>query len=553
MLMPFPWRRHFVRSAPPPSKRLSLEALEARTLLTISPSSLMVGTNVNIAQSTQQGQGQAETTIAIDPTDSTDSRLFAASNAAASASNHFAAYSTNGGVTWNPSDVSKIPTGRVDEQATFDQYGNLFLTYLDGNSEAVVAWSANGGKSFAGYKVLGPGDQPSVATGHGSVWVSYQDVGSTGSLHASGASVSGPLSSGGVVGTFSISQTVTGSSGGGSYGDIKVGPHGEVMVTYQDATNGQGPSNIYVNLNATGLGGTFGSAILVTSANVGQFATIPAQPSTINTIDAEANLAWNRDPSSPYFGRVYLVYTDRPSTSSTDTDTYVRYSDNDGTTWTAPVPVNNDVQADVTSQFNPAIAVDQSTGFVAVTWYDTRNSAGNNTAQIYGTVSADGVNWLPNVKIGAGLSNGVKAGNFNFGDYDTMDYANGVFYRSWADNTYPSLLSPRNANAKKGAMTPATARVTVMATGSAVTSGAGAFAAAAPSPAISVPSQSVISAGRNSESVDHLFTAAGKADQGGVWFRWTHSALDVGDLGGAGSDSTDVLAADEAFRALGDT
>jgi hypothetical protein len=39
------------------------------------------------------------------------------------------------------------------------------------------------------------------------------------------------------------------------------------------------------------------------------------------------------------------------------------------------------------------------------------------------------------VQIGAGLSSGVAAGSFNFGDFDTMDFASGVFYRSWSNNS----------------------------------------------------------------------------------------------------------------------
>src|SRR5262249_27462437 len=108
----------------------------------------------------------------------------------------------------------------------------------------------------------------------------------------------------------------------------------------------------------------------------------------------------------------------------------------------------------------PAIAVDQVTHFIAVTWYDCRNSPGNNTAQIYGTVSTKrGRGWEPNVQIGAGLSSGLAAGSFNFGDYDTMDYAAGRFYRSWGDNTNPSQLTPPNNSTTQ--MDVGTARVDV--------------------------------------------------------------------------------------------
>src|SRR5947208_16973771 len=99
------------------------------------------------------------------------------------------------------------------------------------------------------------------------------------------------------------------------------------MVTYQDNLSDQGPSTIYVNLDAGGLGGTFGKAVGVTPTNVGQYSTIPAQPSA--TIDAEANLAWDRHLGSPSSGRVYLVYTDRsaPAALTADTKVFVRHAD----------------------------------------------------------------------------------------------------------------------------------------------------------------------------------------------------------------------------------
>jgi hypothetical protein len=61
----------------------------------------------------------------------------------------------------------------------------------------------------------------------------------------------------------------------------------------------------------------FNAAVAATTTQVGGFLAIPAQ--SRRTIDAEAGLAWDRT-SGPYHGRLYLVYTDRPSLTSNDTD-----------------------------------------------------------------------------------------------------------------------------------------------------------------------------------------------------------------------------------------
>src|SRR5262249_38681087 len=118
-----------------------------------------------------------------------------------------------------------------------------------------------------------------------------------------------------------------------------------------------------------------------------------------------------------------------------NTDIFVRFSDDNGQTWSAPVRVNDD--ATTRSQFNPAIAVDETTGNVAVTWYDSRNSPGNNTPQIFGTVSEDGgITFLTNVQISTGTScPSCVDSSFDAGDYDKMTFDHGMFWRSWADNS----------------------------------------------------------------------------------------------------------------------
>src|SRR6185436_168207 len=101
-------------------------------------------------------------------------------------------------------------------------------------------------------------------------------------------------------------QTVPGSSG--DFGDIAIGPSGQVMVVYQNNGSGEGPDTIRASVDPDGLGPMgFGAQISVTATNVGGFDTIPAQPQ--RTVDAESGLAWDRTGGT-HNGRVYLVYTD---------------------------------------------------------------------------------------------------------------------------------------------------------------------------------------------------------------------------------------------------
>src|SRR5207302_799175 len=101
----------------------------------------------------------------------------------------------------------------------------------------------------------------------------------------------------------------------------------------------------------------------------------------------------------------------------------VIHSDDNGSNWSSPVRVNDDSSSGITgaTQYLPAIALDQSTGNVAVSWYDTRNSGSGTTRDTYGSVSVDGGgSWLSNVRLSAALSNPLAAavGTFNSGDLD---------------------------------------------------------------------------------------------------------------------------------------
>src|SRR5262249_3654610 len=149
----------------------------------------------------------------------------------------------------------------------------------------------------------------------GAVWVSY--TGSGNKVFAAGAPVMGFDS----VGAFIAPETAPGSPGG-DFGDIAIGPNGQVLLDYQNNGSGIGPDTIKFDLDPDGLG-PMGLTHITTTVptNVGGFAPIPAQPA--RTIDAEANLAYDRSGGA-FNGRVYLVYTDRPSTGSADTDIFVR-------------------------------------------------------------------------------------------------------------------------------------------------------------------------------------------------------------------------------------
>jgi hypothetical protein len=235
-----------------------------------------------------------------------------------------------------------------------------------------------------------------------------------------------------------------------NFTDIAIGPRGQVLIVRQDEAGGEGPSNLWVHLDPDGLGpDPFAPAVLATTTNVGGTEHIPAQ--SARTVDAEPGLAYDRS-GGPTDGRAYLVYTDEDPPESDDTEIVVRYSDDDGSTWSDAIPVSDD--RGVNSQFLPRIAVDQSTGRVAVSWHDARNDLGqgppgdtdgvpNDDASFFATVNVAGaVAFEPNVRL-ASASNAADAFSaVDFGDYTGLSFAGGVFFPAWADNSNSTRDNP---------------------------------------------------------------------------------------------------------------
>ena len=72
-----------------------------------------------------------------------------------------------------------------------------------------------------------------------------------GTLVAHGALATG-LGQTGIFGDVQVALGPAGIAGKRNFGDISVGPKGQVLVTYQSPTAGPGPSQVFVNLDANG-------------------------------------------------------------------------------------------------------------------------------------------------------------------------------------------------------------------------------------------------------------------------------------------------------------
>ena len=215
-----------------------------------------------------------------------------------------------------------------------------------------------------------------------------------------------------------------------------------------------------------------------------------AAPSTPNGVGPGLVLAEDDTlgPGSPYKGRIYAAFTvyhvvEFPpgvKNPTTNTDIYMSYSDNGGSTWSTPVEVNDDAsqsdgysqsndyanpdQVTGRTQFQPEIAVDQATGTVVLSWRDARDNAANALVATYITASIDGgqtfndqvyanppetaidaITDLPDVlgPMPDNQSGGDPQRNTPFGYGTQMGLAvfNGQVYPIWAGNLNQSYIS----------------------------------------------------------------------------------------------------------------
>jgi hypothetical protein len=443
-----------------------LVAMAALTAGSVNAGGAITTTPLNVNVS-QRPTNESEDTVGINPKN--PKNVVIVSNVEGAAPGLFVGVSFDGGTTWARriiGDNDNLGDACCDPSLVFDEYGNLFLTYLYNVENTVpVALSTDGGLHFnlltniaappksTPNKTSGDNrglfryvDQPTITAAKGQVWIV---VNAGGPMFATGAPVTGF----GQVGSFFAGEAIPNTSNC-TYGDVTIGPAGQIAQACALTQSGQGGGTIRVSVDPDGLGPAgFGKAVSVVDTHVGGFDFIPPQPD--RSIDSEPGLVWDKT-GGIHSGRVYLVYTLEVQNESDNTDIYVRHSDDGGLTWSAGVRVNDDTTKN--SQFLPKIALDATTGNLAVVWHDSRldlgaggpgdtNGLPNDDAQFWGAFSTNGgASFTTNIQISAGTSNSHDSGNgIDYGDYTGLSFYAGVAHPAWADNSNSTGNNPDGA------------------------------------------------------------------------------------------------------------
>jgi membrane-bound inhibitor of C-type lysozyme len=108
---------------------------------------------------------------------------------------------------------------------------------------------------------------------------------------------------------------------------------------------------------------------------------------------------------------------------------------NGGANWSAPIMINN--QPSRNDQFNQRMAVDPTTGTLALVYYDTVGDSGRLKTDLWYQSSSDnGLSWSDPFKITSAMTNetssGADLGN-QYGDYNGLSGFDLKFFPSWTD------------------------------------------------------------------------------------------------------------------------
>lgn len=177
-------------------------------------------------------------------------------------------------------------------------------------------------------------------------------------------------------------------------------------------------NEIYLDESSDG-GKTFGKDRVITDQPGGWDFSIPG----VNRANGFAMLASDLNAKSPYYGRVYLMWSDQRRGV---TDVYFMHSTDNGASWSPRLQVNSD--SSLKHHFFPSLALDPVTARIYIVYYDRRNYDDDRT-DVYLAKSIDGGESFSDQKISESVFRPVDS--VFFGDYMHIVAHAGHVYPVW--------------------------------------------------------------------------------------------------------------------------
>lgn len=377
--------------------------------------------NLNL---TNEPGAQSETAIAVDPTN--PKHAIASVNDLTTTA---AVYeTTNGGKTWTLQNLGLGSAFCYDTWDDFNSAGDAFVSLEC--SDQRIAYQKAGTQTWVTTLLPNAGifpdrdmvrvDTSTSSSYPGSVYIGYDDNGANNAAYV--------MYSRDGFGNWQRSAKINDTSS--TIGvNVATAPNGTVYAAWEDFSGGK----IWVDRSTDG-GATWSTDHVVTTYRLATQSFFILIPPTPHRGIVPFPMTAVSPAGTAHAGRLYVAYTDK-STTGSDTDIFVRYSDDGGATWSAESRVNDDTVG--AYQFFPSISV-SANGTVAVSFYDTRNDPTNHKTDRYIAFSTDGgVTWSANQKVTTAMSDetGANANPNDYGDYENMDsFGKQLFALDWTDS-----------------------------------------------------------------------------------------------------------------------
>ncbi len=439
------------------------EPLESRCLLAVDLSlngaqTLVGGTNIDA--SNDAAVQQQNMAVGINPTSPLHVTGVSARNTPTLGTSLGLYRSTDGGLTWNTRVIDNTVDGlavgalRFDPSIAYDSTGRLYVAYGVNDvfgtftTTLIVAVSNDDGTTFSTVATVDTrlnltGSMRGFHLGTGpdglggqAAYVAYSEVqlGVLTGIAVAGSNNGFTSFAGPTVISDSLLHTVSSAS-------PSVGPNGELYVSWLDATS----TSVFLDRDLDGMfvgGNTFGADITVVNnltarptlpGNFNLFGALPVPAAPTHGISSAPVSAADRSGHVATNGDVYIAFVDLFSLLTSNTDIYVARSTNQGTSWSL-VPV--DISA--STEFMPALDVDQSSGSVNLLYYSTAGdtATGNDDVNVMLSTSIDGgLTYTSPQPLSTATSRAsVIAGGNDFGDYIGLAALDGTLQGLWADN-----------------------------------------------------------------------------------------------------------------------
>lgn len=352
------------------------------------------------------------------------------------------AYYTLNGLDWIASQPTWANTMRGDPVMTYDGGGYLYFDNMYGSITGTrVARSTNGGANYDNVVFAG--------TGNDKNWIAAVQTGGPYANYIYQCMTPGNVKRSTDRGlTFtqvaSFSNTLPGmmcavgpngtTNGGAAYVVTHTGSSLAATYTFYCSTDG---GTTWVMKSAQNFAGYVGTQV------GGRHSVQNMRTRPYPFIIAD-------NSNGPFRGRLYLTYTkNTPNADGQKPDIFNRYSTDQGTTWSAEVKVNDDVNTTSNNNWFPSTWCDINTGKLYVKWLDTRDCPTSDSCLVYGSYSTDGgATFVTNQKISnkkfrincTSCNGGSPA---YLGDYDYLASNGKVAMVAWTDfrsNTFGNYV-----------------------------------------------------------------------------------------------------------------